>query len=182
MKKLFSVALLSALGYAANAQQSSSASQAVQLQLNNVIDITFTANGSDVGPLVEMPFSTINDYVNGVESANQEIRVRSNKAFNVFVRTNAEFFSYTGGATPTPSMPVAGVLSLIVVSDLTGGTVPGPFSTSTYYTLRDFNQDLINNGTIGSNQLFTVKYKATPGFSYPAGVYDIGVVYTATQL
>lgn len=182
MKKLFSVALLSAFGYAANAQQSSSASQAVQLQLQNAIDITFTANGSDVGPLVEIPFTTINDYVNGVETANQEIRVRSNKSFNVFVKTNAENFTYTGGATPTPVMPIAGVLNLIVVSDLTGGTIPGPYSTSAYYTLRDFNIDLINNGVAGADQKFTVKYKATPGFAYPAGTYDVGVVYTATQL
>lgn len=181
MKKLFSVALLSAFGYAANAQQSSSASQAVQLQLQNAIDITFTANGSDVGPLVEIPFTTINDYVNGVETANQEIRVRSNKAFNVFVKTNAENFTYTGGATPTPVMPVAGVLNLVVISDNTGGIIPGPYSTSSYYTLRDFNIELIQGGTAGADQKFTVKYKATPGFTYPAGTYDVGVVYTATQ-
>lgn len=182
MKKLFSVALLSALGYAANAQQSSSATQGVQLQLQNAIDITFTANGSDVGPLVELQFASINDYVNGVESANQELRVRSNKDFNVFVKANAENFTYTGGATPTPVMPVAGVLSLIVVSNSTGGSIPGPYSTGAYYTLRDFNIDLINNGTAGADQKFTVKYLATPGFSYPSGTYDIGVVYTATQL
>lgn len=182
MKKLFSVALLSALGYAANAQQSSSATQGVQLQLQNAIDITFMANGSDVGPLVEMQFATINDYVNGVESPNQELRVRSNKNFIVAVRTNAETFTYTGGAIPTPEMPVAGVLSLLVISDLTGGTIPGPYSTVDYYTLRDFNQDLIYDGNAGADQRFTVKYKATPGFTYAAGTYDVGVVYTATQL
>jgi hypothetical protein len=40
---------------------------------------------------------------------------------------------------------------------------------------------MINSASKGGNQTFEVKYKATPGFAYPAGTYTTDVVYTATQ-
>lgn len=186
MKKLFAIALLSVGTITVNAQNSSnqttSANQAVDLLLSNVIDIEFTSNSSTTGPLVQIPFTTINDYVNGVETAAQEIRVRSNKNFKVDVRTNNANFTYTGSATPTPVMPVSDVLGLKVATNNTGGTFDGPYSTSAYYTLREFNQLLLLNCNAGANQRFSVTYRATPGFVYPAGAYAIDVVYTATQL
>lgn len=186
MKKLLTIAALALFGFAANAQnqsnQTASASQTVDLLLSNAMDIEFTATGNTTGPAVVFEFTTINDYINGIESAGQEIKVRSNKKFNIEVKANAADFSYTGSTNPAPVMPVAGVLSLLVSANTTGGTIEAPFSAVNYRTLRDFNQYLIINGTAGADQRFSVKYKATPGFAYPAGAYAVDVVYTATQL
>ena len=186
MKRLLSVVAIVAIGFTATAQnqsnQTTSATQTVDLLLSNAIDIEFTANGTTTGPAVIFNFTTINDYVNGIESSPQEIKVRSNKKFNVEVKANATNFSYTGSTTPVPVMPVAGVLSVLVSANTTGGTIEPPFSAINYRTLRDFNQYLIVNGAPGADQRFSVKYKATPGFAYPAGAYAIDVVYTATQL
>ncbi|MCB0700871.1 MAG: hypothetical protein KDC11_13515, partial [Chitinophagaceae bacterium] len=63
----------------------------------------------------------------------------------------------------------------------TGGSIANPFSNSAYATLSSSDQDLITTADRGGNQTFSVKYKATPGFAYPAGTYSVDVVYTATQ-
>ncbi len=183
MKKLLSVVALAAFGFTANAQnQTESASQTVDLLLSNALEIEFTSTGNSTGPVLQFEFDSINDYVNGIEGDAQEIVVRSNKVFNVEVKANAANFTYVGSTSPAPTMPVAGVLSLIVTANGTGGYVHNPFSTVSYYTLRDFNQYLIGSGAAGANQTFSVKYKATPGLAYPAGAYSVDVVYTATQL
>lgn len=186
MKKLFAIALLSVGTLTVNAQnasnQTTSATQAVDLLLSNVIDIEFTSNGTTTGPLVQIPFTTINDYVNGVETASQEIRVRSNKNFKVDVKTNSASFTYIGSAAPTPVMPVSDVLGMKVTANATGGTFDGPYSSAAYYTLREFDQLVLLNCNAGANQTFSVAYRATPGFVYPAGAYSINVIYTATQL
>jgi hypothetical protein len=183
MKKSIVIAAFSIFGFAANAQnqanQSSSASQTVQLSLSNAIEITFTGNNSATGADVTIPFTTVNDYANGVESDAQELKVRSNKNFSVAVKANAGEFSYTGNTTPAPEMPVEGVLAVKVTANGTGGNIAGSFSE--YATLTSSNQDLITAADRGGNQTFSVKYKATPGFAYPAGTYAVDVVYTATQ-
>lgn len=160
---------------------SSSASQSIILKLNDAIEITFTGSGSNTGNDVTIPFNTVNDYANGVESATQELKVVSNRDFTVSVRSNAQHFSYNGTTSPSPVMPVSSVLGLMVTANTTGGTVATPFSTSNYAFIRRNPQDLIANGSRGSNQKFSIKYKATPGFTYPAGTYTVDVVYTATQ-
>src|SRR5690606_9673097 len=135
-------------GFAANAQnqanQVSSASQTVNLVLSNAIEITFTGNNSATGAAVTIPFTTVNDYANGVESDAQELKVRSNKNFSVAVKSSAANFSYTGTTTPAPSMPVSGVLGVKVTANGTGGTIATPFSATTYATLTSANQGLIN--------------------------------------
>ena len=186
MKKVILFAsFLASFGFAANAQnqnnQSSSASQTVQLSLSNAIEITFTGNSSATGADVTIPFTTVNDYANGVESDAQELKVRSNKNFSVAVKANAANFSYTGTTSPAPTMPVSGVLAVKVTANGTGGSIANPFSSTAYATLTSANQDLITTADRGGNQTFSVKYKATPGFAYPAGTYAVDVVYTATQ-
>ena len=99
--------------------------------------------------------------------------------FNVTVQANATNFTYSGSYTTGTTMPVSGVLKLKVTSNATGGSVASPFGG--FGNLSAANQGLINNGAYGGNQLFTVKYKATPGFAYPAGTYTTTIVYTATQ-
>lgn len=161
--------------------QSGTANQQVNITLSNAIEITFTGNGSAVGTDVSIPFTTVNHYANGVESDAQELKIKANKDFSVAVKTNAANFSYTGNTTPAPTMPVNGVLGLKVTANGTGGSVASPFSTSNYATLTNADQDLITSGNKGNNQTFSIKYKATPGFAYPAGSYAVDVVYTATQ-
>lgn len=185
MKKVFVMALLTVSSYVTYAQNQAnmdgSATQRIELLLSNAIDVSFTSNNSDQGPLVEIPFTTINDYVNGVESDPQEIRVRSTKKFKVDVKANASAFTYTGITSPAPVMP-AGILELRVSANSTGGTFDGPYNATNYYPITDFNQLLLLNCNAGADQKFSVVYNANPGFAYPAGNYAISVVYTATQL
>ena len=183
MKKFIAIAVFASFGFAANAQdqanKSSSASQTTKLVLSNAIEITFTGNSSATGAAVSIPFTTVNDYANGVESEAQELKVRSNKNFSVDVKTNAENFSYTGNTTPTPTMPVKGVLAVKIEKNDTGGSIGGSFKE--YSTLASGDQNLIKAADRGGDQTFSVMYKATPGFAYPAGTYAVDVVYTATQ-
>lgn len=183
MKKvlLAAVAFLG-LSSAVQAQNASAtASQSASLILSNAIAITFTGSGTNVGGAVNLPFSTVSDYANGVSSSAQQLRVQSNLAFGVTVRANATNFTYTGSYTTGTTMPVSGVLKLMVSANTTGGTIATPFSGTAYSTLTSTDQNLINNGNYGANQLFSVQYQATPGFTYPAGTYSTQVVYTATQ-
>lgn len=185
MKKIIAIAALATIGFTANAQdqsnQSASASQTAKLSLSNALEITFTGNNSTEGADVTLPFTTVNNYANGVESSAQELKVRSNKNFTVQVKTSSDKFTYAGNTTPAPSMPVSGVLGVMVSANNTDGTIAAPFTNNSYSTLTKDNQNLITAGKRGGNQTFAVKYKATPGFAYPAGSYTVDVVYTATQ-
>ena len=184
MKKLLLSALaIVGIATASKAQlATANATQSASLVLSNAIAITFTGSGSSTGGAVTLPFSTVSDYANGVTSTSQQLLVQSNLAFGVTVKTNAANFTYTGTYTTGTTMPVSGVLKLMVTGNTTGGTVATPFSTSAFASLTAADQNLISNGTYGSNQLFSVQYMATPGFTYPAGTYTTNVVYTATQL
>lgn len=183
MKKLILLAAASVMVISANAQNAnSSANQSVSLGLTNAIDITFTGNGSATGSAVSMPLSSVNDYASGVTSTAQQMKVRSNKAFTVSVKANAANFTYTGSATPTPTMPVSGVLGIMVSANGTGGTIATPYSGTAYSGITSTAANMLNNCLNGGNQLFSVQYQATPGFAYPAGNYAVDVVYTATQL
>ena len=182
MKKGIIAAAFLGLGFTSNAQNASSnATQSVSLTLSNAIAITFTGSGTNTGGAVTLPFSTVSDYANGVSSTAQQLKVQSNLPFDVAVKANAANFTYTGSYTTGTTMPVSGVLKLMVTANSTGGSIATPFSSTAYSTLTSSNQNLINNGTYGSNQLFSVQYQATPGFAYPAGTYTTSVVYTATQ-
>ena len=180
---IFSIVALIALSIVASAQTnaSSTAQQTVELGLSNTIDITFTGSGTATGGTVTLPFATVTDYANGVESAAQQLKVRSNKIFNVTVAASAANFSVTNnGTTSVSTMPVAGVLDLMVSSNQAGGTIASGYSA---YGggLSTAAASILTGASNGNNQTFSVKYKATPGFAYPAGVYAVDVVYTATQ-
>jgi len=182
MKKIIILAA-SVIGFAANAnaQATSTANQNVSLALTNAIAITFTGSGTATGTAVSIPFTTVSDYTNGVSSTAQQLKVQSNKAFNITVAASAANFTFTGTATPTPTMPVSGVLGIEVSANATGATIASPFSATAYATLTSASQSLLTGGTYGGNQLFSVIYQSTPGFAYPAGTYTTNVVYTATQ-
>lgn len=181
MKKLVFIIIILFTGIAAGAQVNSSASQTINLNLSNAIEISFTGTGTTTGDAVNMAFITVDNYANGVESDPQELKVRSNKNFTVTIKSNSTNFTYTGTTTPAPTMPVSGVLGLMVISNSTGGAIASPFSLISYSGITSSNQNLLTNGTRGGNQLFSIQYQATPGFQYPAGNYAVDVVYTATQ-
>lgn len=181
MKKIIILALtLIAFNTITKAQNASgTAQQTVQVSLSNALEITFTGNGSATGATVSLPFTTADDYANGVQSTAQQIKVRSNKAFNVTVKANTANFSVTNnGSTSTSTMP-ASVLGVKVSANGTGGSIAGTFSN--YTNLSTTAANMISNGTYGGNQTFSVMYNAQPGFAYPAGTYTMDVVYTATQ-
>ena len=180
MKKIALIAATFFAFTAAKAQVNSSASQTVNVNLSNAIEITFTGSGTATGDPTTMAFTTVANYADGVESAEQQLKVRSNKNFKVAVKSNAANFTYTGSTTPAPTMVVADVLNVMVSSNNTGGTIANSFSG--YQDVPTSNVDMLSNCSKGGNQTFAVKYKAEPGFNFPAGNYAVDVVYTATQL
>jgi hypothetical protein len=184
MKKII-IATTAILGFAtasyAQTNASGTASQTIQLSLSNALEISFTGTGSATGGTVTLPFTTVNDYANGVASSAQEIKVRSNKNFGVTVKTSTTYFNVTNNGVTTVSTMPANVLGIMVTANATGGTIGTGFSASAYNSLSATAANLINNASFGGNQTFSVQYKATPGFAYPAGTYTTDVVYTATQ-
>ena len=181
---LFS-ALLFCSAFATQAQtqtnQTTSASQSVKLVMSNAIELTFVSTRGDRGEEVNMYFKEVNDYANGVQSEKQQLKVRSNKNFSVNVKTNSGNFTYTGNSKPAPVMPVKGILGLRMVENNTDGATGTTFEVKGFATLAAEDQQLISGGKRGGDQNFTIQYNATPGFAYPAGIYSVDVVYTATQ-
>lgn len=179
MKKIIAIITALSLSFVAEAQTASTtASQQVNLNLTDAIAISFVSSGSTTGSTINLNFSNVKNYANGVASAAQQLKVQSNKNFTVSVQTNSANFSYTGSTSPAPVMPVS-ALNLEVTANATGGTIASVFRR--FGHLSSSSQNLITNCTYGGNKTFSVKYKATPGYSYPAGTYTTTVVYTATQ-
>lgn len=183
MRKILLTAMVfMGMNYASFAQSNASATatQNVELGLTNALMIYFTSNGTAVGDLVTLQFNSVNDFQNGVQSANQELKVLSNKHFNVAVKVSAYNFMYTNpsGVTSVSNQQVEGVLDLKLTANNTGGSVP---VFSNFEDLKNTNQALLSNCNYGNNQTFSVKYRATPGFSFQPGVYYTDVIYTATQ-
>jgi hypothetical protein len=165
---------------AARAQNATgTAQQSVKLALSNALEVTFTSNNSATGNAVNLSFTTADHYANGVESAEQELKVRSNKNFKVGAKIDMSSFSYVGNGNLNNVVTPANAFTLKVTQNTTGGNVASGFSN--YSNLTSSDQDIILNGTNGDNQKFAVKYKCNPGWGLPAGTYSFAIVYTATQ-
>lgn len=182
MKKIITtIAVLSVLANGAMAQTQSNqveaANQRTELALSNAIDISFYS--LYYGGTQTMTFNNVNDYANGVETGWQILVVKSNKNYDVTVKTNSANFTYSGTATPAPTMPVS-ALNVGLYYNGTGGTASNTFYNK-FAPLSQAPQKLITNGKKGGFQYFFTRYKATPGFAYPAGTYTAEVIYTATQ-
>ncbi len=180
MKKIIAyIIAFTGIGTAAMAQTTNV--QNSSLLLSDVVEVTFVSTGTATGSVVSLPFTNATNYTNGVTSSAQQLKVTSNRNFNVTVKTNAANFTYSGSKSPAPVMPVNSVLGLKVTSNSTGGTIASGFSSS-YGMLSSTNQNMITNCTRGGSQNFSVTYFANPGFTYPEGAYTINVIYTTTQL
>lgn len=182
-KRALLVPVLALCSYAATAQKVySTASQTIQLELTDAIEITFDATGTNVGNLVKFSFANLNQYASGLESAEYKLVIRSNKKFNVMVNANDPFFTYVGPAIPAPSMPVSSVLSVKLTQNTTGGSTSSPFIMNQYTAMTDVAQNMLTTCANGGNQQLAVKYQANPGYAYPGGTYTVDAIYTATQL
>jgi hypothetical protein len=173
--------LLGEINGFAQTNATETAEQTVQVNLTNTIEIAFTNTNSQVGNTVTLPFSNVNDFANGVESTLQEMYVSSNKHFTVTVHTVSAYFTVTNNGVTTPSTMPSSVLGMMLSNNNTGGTIGQNFSSTSYNSLSQSSSNLITNANNGYLETFAIKYKATPGFVYPAGVYSNDVVFTATQ-
>lgn len=151
---------------------SSTASQTVRLNLRPTIEITAVTPGD-----VNMNFETISNYSNGVQSNDHEFKVRSNEDFTVSVKSDATNFSYQGSTTPNPIMPVSNTLSLAIAKNKTGGNAV----SDQFMNITNSPQNLLVNCKNGEDQRFSINYRSNPGVTYPAGIYTVGIIYTATQ-
>ncbi|MEZ5016936.1 MAG: hypothetical protein R2800_07775 [Flavipsychrobacter sp.] len=179
MKKiiLFAIAIFSITLAAKADNATNGANQTAKLALSNAIEIKFYSNY--YGGTQTLTFNNVNDYANGKTSGYQILIIRSNKDYNVTVKANASNFSYSGSTNPAPVMPIS-KLNVANFYNGTGGTVANTFNNN-YAPLSNVDQPLINNGKKGNFRYFFTRYKATPGFAYPAGTYTAEVIYTATQ-
>jgi hypothetical protein len=179
MKKLIILISLVASAYISNAQATSSANQNVALSLSNAIAITFVSSGTASGSTVNIPFTNVSDYANGVVSSDQQLKVQSNVHFNVSVQSNGTNFAYSGSVTPAPAVSVASVLQMAISANNTGGSLS--YGINNYSAISSGTGTIINWGSPGGNQTFSVNYKANPGFSMPGGTYTTNIIFTATQ-
>ena len=140
--------------------------------MSNAIELTILTGANP-----QMNFVTVNDYANGIVSAEQQLQVRSNKKFNVRVKARTSRFSFAGTGAD-PKMPLS-VLRLKVYNNNTGGVITSGHSNFT--SLSTNGKPMISNATPGGSNTFSVQYRATPGFTYPAGTYAMEIIYTATQ-
>ena len=179
---LLSIAIFFGFISITNAQNASaSGAQDVSLVLSNAISITFTGTGSNTGSTVNMAFNTVGDYINGVTSSSQQLKVQSNTNFNVAVKFDVNSFSYVGNGVLNLNNIPTNAFQAKVTANNTGGTIASPFSSTSYAPVYANNQNIINDGQLGGNQTFSVMYKCVPGLALPAGTYNINIVYTATQ-
>jgi hypothetical protein len=155
---------------------SAGASQTIQLVLADGIEIGF-ANGGNNGGIIQLAFANNSNYATGMESADQQLVVRSNRKFEVKMQPASEVFSYSGSTNNAPAMRVEDVLSLMVSDNSTGGQNNYP----QYHNVNGGNTRILTNCSNGSNQTFSVRYRANPGMRYAAGTYTVNMVYTATQ-
>jgi len=185
MKKFFTIVAIvfcmSKVGYAqvSTGNAMGTAQQTIQLSLTTALDISFTNSNSANGSMVSMSFNDANDYANGVESGEQELRVRSNKNFKVGAKIDLSNFTYVGPGNVNPSQSPSNAVQLKVTSNNTGGSIVAGFVG--YGSLNTTDKDIILNGVNGNDQKFKVKYKCNPGWAMPAGTYTFAIVYTATQ-
>lgn len=173
-KRILSIAALSAIFITRAWAESGSAQQTIQLNLRPVIEIA-----AITGNTINMSFSSASNYATGRTSDNQVFKVRSNKGFVVSVSSDAPTFSYTGNQAPAQAMPVDKTLFFSLVDNNTKGSVASGITTET--SLGTTAKDILINCEQGDERTFAVNYKAKPDFNYPAGNYQVGIVYTATQ-
>jgi hypothetical protein len=112
-----------------------------------------------------MNFTTPNQFQNGITiTSAARINVRSNKNFNMTVKSASNYFS----SPSATQMPVTDVLWV------------KRNAQSSFINLSTTDQTIVANGNRGIRN-YNITYKATPGFNFDGGTYIANIVYTATQ-
>jgi hypothetical protein len=182
MKKLILFLLAGFSLLSAQAQTASSlapASQTARIIINDAIDIKFISN-STTGNDIPFTFSTIQNFIDGVVSAEEpELLIRSNKNFNIAIRTKSATFNGPGGTALG-----ADILKVMTVKQPSGSSIATPFSSAAYSPL-SYNAQTVfqgcSKGWSATDQNCKLRFKAEPATQIPAGSYSIDVEYTATQ-
>ena len=161
MKKsiLTSLALV-LLAFAANAQLSTTAGHNVKINAASVLDIVMTVTTD-----VELDFEDSDDYENGVTVTNAaELKVKSNKGWQVAVTTSATNFESASGNNDTE-------LAASALKVRKNGVVG--------FSAID-SGDAIATGTKGGHtgaRVFTIDYRLNPGY-FAADTYTVTVTFT----
>lgn len=166
----------------AQTEKSSSAVQNVDLALADVVSTGFfSGNGSGSGapPSVDLPLGGTGALSEGIESPEIKVTMQCNSGYDVSVSSSSTNFTYSGNSTTNTTMPVSDVLSFMVTENNTGGSVSNNFTS--YQAVDGMNmKKAIGSGKPGV-RTFSFKYKAQPGFKYPAGVYTTDIVFTVVK-
>ena len=152
--------------------QDSVKTQTLNVSLSDVIQLTLAGS-----PEATLTFSGAQTLLDGVTSNEEEFIVRSNKSFDVSVRTDNALFQTL--VSPDPQMRVDDVLKLKLTTNNTGGTIAPAFTDFSFLTSTP--QLLITDGAKGEDKSFKVTYRAMPNFGFPQGSYKTNIIYTATQ-
>jgi hypothetical protein len=160
-RSIFFIVLLSLIGLVNYGQTTASASHTITLNITNAIELTF-AQGTNG---VSLTFSNSEHYQNGIVADNSAtLRVRSNKGYNISVKSASSVFN----SSTNTQMPVSNVLFVKEANQ------------SGFVGINTNDQTLLTSQQKG-NQFFNVSYKANPGFGYDGGTYSVNIVYTASQ-
>ena len=181
-KKILIIVLSIGASYMAKSQEATSAaSQQTALGLEDVVGVSlFSGSGNgNGGGVVEIPMDGVNALANGIESPEIEIKLQSTTAFDVSISSSSNTFAYTGPSTFGTTMNVTDVLDVMITENSTGGSIGSGFSQ---YQPVDgtTKKPIINSGQPGV-RTFAFKYKANPGFEYPAGTYTTDIIYTIAK-
>lgn len=176
MKKIIFTGLLTVIcWHEAVAQKDRSAgAQRLNINLGDVIDISFVANDLNVGPQLQMSFITAKDYFKGIETEQQMLQVASNKNFTVSVRAVSVTANNTNSQLPS-------FIYIKIPQNNTGGNIAKAFSNNVYQQLKGYDMVMLEDAHKGDNQTFSVQYKAQPGTMVDPGIYAIEVIFTASR-
>lgn len=162
-------------------QIATNATQTLNLVFSSAIDINFNTNSSAIGLGTSVPLGTINNYANDADSAEQILKVQSNKSFIVTAKTNNISYTYNKATIAQHVNPYTGILSIIVSANNIGSAITTPFSPAVYKTLSYTNQNIIKDAIKCGSQTYNIKYKISPEYICTDVAHTVNVLYTATQ-
>ncbi len=179
-KHCFILLVLTGFANALKAQSQGAGSvQTASLEMAEVVSASFFAPGSGAPQSVELPMSGTSAMSEGIESPEIEVTLQCTADFDISVASSSEYFTYSGPSTQNTDMPVEDVLKIMITENNTGGSVGNGFSQ--YQPINaGAGKQVISSGQRGTRK-FSFKYKAQPGFNYPAGTYTTDIVYTVSK-
>jgi hypothetical protein len=162
MRKLTLLTLALATYAGVNAQQTSDAkNHTVTIDIKSRIDITVTA-----GPTLTFATSTDFGAAKNTEATPSTVTVNSNKAYDLTIQASTT--NFVPRSTVTTAMPAS-----VLKWKKTGGS---------YASLSDVTPgEIITAAPKAVGQTYSITYEANVGYTYDAAIYDLVVVFTATQ-